>query len=431
MRFLLTPRTALALVVAAGLLQAAPLRGADSTFTLYIPTSASIHGNAGTFFHTDLWAFNRAFDHSLTVNATYHCFTGPCADATRTFVLGPRVSNFFTDVGGVLFGNPETAGAIEMTYPSPTEDLVATTRTYTPSAPLPTNGTAIPALSLSEARTRALFLGLASNGGNLTAGFRTNAGAFNPGPFDTVVTYTLFDDNGRLIGSTTQSLATRKAGQITDIFNAAGAGSTVTTNAVLVVTSPSPVFPFVTVIDNQSGDSVYAAPSSDLPGAPSPSLITNGNFDTGLEAWTRSGSSFITMAWSPTDSTGDPGSGSMIVTNTSTNGGVSGPVQCVFFTPGRLLNISLRTRIPSGQSGTGTVNPLLFTYASSDCTGAAVGVLEMRASPKLDTWETLTGMLTVPEGNHSFVFKCLLEKTSVDGTVSAYFDDISVVSSAR
>jgi hypothetical protein len=53
--------------------------------------------------------------------------------------------------------------------------------------------------------------------------------------------------------------------QVNDIFAAAGVPSTVTTNATLVLdASGSLVYPYVTVIDNRSGDSVALAPQVDV-----------------------------------------------------------------------------------------------------------------------------------------------------------------------
>jgi len=401
--------------------------------TLYVPTSASIHGNAGTFFHTDLWTFNRSFDSSLTVTARYHCFTGPCSAASSTFVLAPRESKLHADVVGTLFSRPETAGAIVLTATSATEDLAATTRTYSPSLPAPTNGTAIPALTLAEVRTRALFLGLGSNGGNLTSGFRTNAGAYNPGPIDAVLTYTLFQQNGARIGSTTQALSAETAGQINDIFLAVGAGSMVTTSAVLVVTSDFPVFPFVTVVDNQSGDSVYAAPSSDQPASPVLSSVANGGFDTGLGSWTNPAPSYVTMSWSPTDATGNPASGSVLVSNSYKDpvGAGTGPTQCVAVTPGSLANISARMRVPSVQSGAGSASIGLYFYAGSNCNGTYYSYIWVAGPSQLDTWETRTGTGAVPAGAHSGSLVLWTGKTSNTGSFTVYLDDVAVVSSAR
>ncbi len=407
------------------------------THTLYIPTSASIHGNAGTFFHTDLWVFNRSFDSSLSVTANYRCFTGPCSPtpASSSFVLAPRESRLFGDAVVSLFGMAETAGAIELIYTADAQDLAATTRTYTPSLPLATNGTAVPALSISDARTRALFLGLGSNAGNLTSGFRTNAGAYNPGPRASVVTYTLFRHDGTLIGSASVTLQSQSAGQINDVFLAAGAGSMVTTDAFLVVTSKLPVFPFVTVVDNQSGDSVYAAPTSDEPAVPTASHLVNGGFDSNLVAWTNELPGFIAMSWSPADATGNPESGSVRVTNSvpAAGGAGSGPEQCVALTPGSTVSITVRMRIPPGQSATATVNPQVYAHPSGDCSGSSSAGqgLSMRGPSLPDTWETQTAMWTVPPGIHSAKLMLWISKTTAAGTFTAYFDDVSVVTSSR
>ena len=79
------------------------------------------------------------------------------------------------------------------------------------------------------------------------------------------MTFTLYNGaTGAVIGSPlTRTWGAQEAYQINDIFAAVGATSAVTTNAYLVVTSTAPVFPFVTVIDNQSGDSILVPASAD------------------------------------------------------------------------------------------------------------------------------------------------------------------------
>ena len=51
--------------------------------------------------------------------------------------------------------------------------------------------------------------------------------------------------------------------QISGLFAAVGAGGAVTTDAWLAVSASAPLFPFVTVIDNQSGDSTWVLPWED------------------------------------------------------------------------------------------------------------------------------------------------------------------------
>lgn len=231
---------------------------------LTVPSSASAHGAAGTFFHTDLWVTNLSRSNAQTVTARFRCFVSlPCNGAPRTIILAPRETLLVADVVGTLLASPESAGAIELEYDAAAGEIAATSRTYTPSLPSPTTGTAIPAVPASAARTRVLFLGLGSNGGSLASGFRTNAGAYNPNDVPVDVTFTLSDRLGILLGQTTRTFAPREAFQINDVFAVAGAGGTVTTNATLAVTSALPVHAFATVIDNRSGDSVWAAPVED------------------------------------------------------------------------------------------------------------------------------------------------------------------------
>ena len=52
----------------------------------------------------------------------------------------------------------------------------------------------------------------------------------------------------------TQVFGPHQALQINDIFGAAGAESTVTTDATAHVTATLPAFPYMSVTDNQSGD---------------------------------------------------------------------------------------------------------------------------------------------------------------------------------
>lgn len=226
--------------------------------TVIVPATASIHGANGTFFHTDLWIAN--FGPAMTVTATYRCFAGQsCGTGTATISLDASKAKTFSDIVGTLFNAPETAGAIEFKYAgtSSNNQLKVLTRTYSPSLPNPTTGASLNGLLFINATGGATYLGLGNNGGDRSAGFRSNVGVFNPWGFPTTVTFKLSNPDGTPIGqAVTQSWGNLEARQISDIFGAAGAESVVTTDAVLQVTSTLPVFPYVTVIDNVTGDSV-------------------------------------------------------------------------------------------------------------------------------------------------------------------------------
>lgn len=236
-----------------------------SSVTLTIPASASIHGTGipPTFFHTDLWLVNNSLLYSATVTLRHRCFaTQSCGGGTPTLSAAPGSSGYVPNVIGSYFGDLETSGAIEITYDPSVAGITAGSRTYTPTES-PTNGTGIPALPQSEAKTSGIFWGLAANGGNLTTGFRSNAGAYNPNDQSVDVTFTMYDNSGNIAGSPwTRTLGPREPYQ-TNIFNATGNGSVVTKNYSLRMSATGPVFGYVTVVDNLSGDQIYINAEND------------------------------------------------------------------------------------------------------------------------------------------------------------------------
>ncbi|MCM3877373.1 MAG: hypothetical protein NEA02_13280 [Thermoanaerobaculia bacterium] len=235
-----------------------------------IPSSASIHGVGGTFFHSDLWVMNLSFSETATVTARYRCFAGQtCDTAPRTLTLGPRASLLHSDAVSSLFASPETAGAIELTFDPTVGDIAATSRVYTPSLPAPTFGASVPGQLSNRAMTHAVFLGLGSSGGAAGSGFRTNAGAYNPNSSAVSVTLELHRADGTPLGAPlTRTWEAHETFQINGAFAAVGAGGAVTTDAWLAVSASAPLFPFVTVIDNQSGDSTWVVPWEDAASAP-------------------------------------------------------------------------------------------------------------------------------------------------------------------
>jgi hypothetical protein len=231
--------------------------------TLTLPASASIHGIPPTFFHTDLWIFNHSYTNNAVVTARHRCFTTQsCSGGTQTIRIAPRASSYSWNTIATWFGDPETSGAIELTFDPSEAVITAGSRTYTPTES-PTNGAGIPALPQSEAKTRGFFWGLSANGGSLTSGFRSNAGAYNPNDTAVDVTFTMYDSSGSIAGSPwTRTFGPHEPYQV-NIFNATGNGSVVTTNHYLVMTATAPVFGYVTVVDNLSGDQIFVNAADD------------------------------------------------------------------------------------------------------------------------------------------------------------------------
>jgi hypothetical protein len=232
---------------------------ATFTHVVTVPAVASIHGVNSAFFHTDAWVHSSDVN-TLSVTATYYCYLAfaSCGNGPQTFSIDPGMGQSGSDIVRTSFGAPETAGAIVFRYSSTSSNntLKVLTRTYTPSLPSPTNGASVPGVTPTSLSGKWTFVGLGNNGGDRSAGFRTNAGAFNSFGYTATVTFHLTTASGVDLGSVTQTWAPHEARQINDIFATVGAGSVVTTDAILTVTSDIPVYVYVTVIDNQTGDSV-------------------------------------------------------------------------------------------------------------------------------------------------------------------------------
>jgi len=226
--------------------------------TTTVPSIASVHGQNGAFFHTDLWLFNRD-PNPLTVTARYHCFAlQNCGSGVASFPMDGHGARTISDVVATLFGSTESAGALELFVTSQIpEALYTLSRTYSPALPAATAGASIAALPATAATGNAVLVGLAGNGGDNSSGFRTNVGVYNPQAVPANVGFRLQASDGTLIGTTSLSLGAFEARQLNDIFASTGHGEIVTLDAVLFVTSDVPIFGFATVIDNRTGDFVY------------------------------------------------------------------------------------------------------------------------------------------------------------------------------
>lgn len=237
---------------------------AAGKITLTVPAAASAAGANGTFFHTDLWLMNRSFTSPVVTTLTYRCATGlACGNAVQPVLLQPRQSVMLTDVIGRTFDAPNTFGAIEVSWPTTSGPVSASSQVSSPLPPAPAFGTLVPALPLSAAKMHSVFIGVAS-GGSLTSGSRSNAGVYNPQPVPVDVTFVLHKGDGTTLGTYSRTYQPNEAYQLfPNVFDLLGVGSTAAKDAYLVVTATAPVFPYVTVIDNVSGDSSFLSASDD------------------------------------------------------------------------------------------------------------------------------------------------------------------------
>ncbi|HEY1251874.1 MAG TPA: plastocyanin/azurin family copper-binding protein [Thermoanaerobaculia bacterium] len=239
----------------------------DDPNRITLPTAASIVGVAP--FFSDVRVFNTSYDSTISLEATYRCFIGSCPAVDRglQIVVGPRETKSYNDMIGVAFSAPNSAGGVEfeVTAGGSAIDIGVTSRLYSTS-PEPTVGMFIPGL-LTSAAQPITFLGQIANGG-AGAGFRTNAGAFNPGDAAVSARFDVFNESGQLLGSQTKQIPAHKGIQINNVFGAIGRASESTSDAVIVVTATAEVFSFAAVIDNETTDPFLVIGAEDVPAPP-------------------------------------------------------------------------------------------------------------------------------------------------------------------
>jgi len=225
---------------------------------LTLPTAASAPGALGQRFATDLWVRNTtAVGRRFSLRIA--CPTCGPSPAWIVLNLGPSETRFLPDVvfdylGAGIGGR---AGAVEISYDPGEGGLDVFARVATVNADRPGNGTVIPARTRGEARPQATFIGLAGLGGD--AGFRVNAGAFNPNDRETLVTFVVRDAAGNDLGSIERTWGPREWFQISDVLAAAGAP--VSAAASIHVDAGLALFPFAIAIDNRSGDPTWLEPA--------------------------------------------------------------------------------------------------------------------------------------------------------------------------
>jgi plastocyanin len=258
-----------ALVIVASLLASAALRADVVT----LPAAASIQG--GNPFFSDVRVFNTSYTAPLNVTATYRCFIAtvacPASAPVLNIVLQPRESKAFDDMVAdpAAFNAHDTAGGVEFEFTGSEDQLVVTSRLFSTS-PQNSVGMFIPGLEETEAHSTTVLTSIRHTQATTGVGtFRTNVGVFNPADNAANVTFTIFDGGTNQLGSpVVRNVPGHSGVQVSGIFEAAGAGSASTENAVIVVSADSEVFSYGVVLDNNTADPIFVIGAQDQPQQP-------------------------------------------------------------------------------------------------------------------------------------------------------------------
>lgn len=225
----------------------------------YIPAAGRTAGANGTYWRTDVRIFNpsSADDINVTLHFLPQGMDGRNIPGQR-FRIGKRETLVLDDVVSILA--PGATGAIgairiDSDHAHANDDFIASSRTYTngggPTRP-GTYGQFVPALELEDATRSAAVLHIATR-----PDVRANLGVMNPGLEPVTVRFTLLGIDGKpFLGSLPLVVPPRSMQQwsMTDAFLF---GGVYVANGVIIADATAPVFTWGSVIDNDSGDSIF------------------------------------------------------------------------------------------------------------------------------------------------------------------------------
>lgn len=148
-------------------------------------------------------------------------------------------------------------------------------------------------------------------------------------------------------------------------------------------------------------------------------------FDRNAAPWI--GQSGMTLAWQPTDADGARSSGSLSVSNTTTESAATwtfgAAESCVPGAGSGVYAIECNVFIPTGQGAGGAGLGVSF-FSTRDCTGAALATYDTPPSDKVDAWVAVSGETTAPADMKSVQVRLVVPKPLSEPAFEASFDDV-------
>lgn len=243
--------------------------------TFVVPVIGNTPGAGGTVWGTELALFNPQ-PHTLFISATFL----PSGLAEGSEVLIEVPSNQTFAVGNALFDLYKRSGTGSLLLATFVEDnthvpnptiidlsFVVQTRTFN-NAPSGTFGQGIPGviagmMDFPTEQLSAVATGVNNYGSVSLTGFRTNVGALNLGRFEIRLLVNVYDELGRTVAKDLE-FKVPPLGHIQDALPVSVTRGTVEF-FVLDPGANDPenfavVFPYVSIVDNRTGDGTYINP---------------------------------------------------------------------------------------------------------------------------------------------------------------------------
>lgn len=230
---------------------------------LLIPIAGRTAGAFGSQWRTDLVITNLEIDPvnvhiSFYESATKSSFTSKVVPGNGTLVLEDVIrTTMATESGlGMLRVNAGTTGA----------RVVARAYVHNRGTAAGEFGQGVPAVPVDALSQDHVLSGIVAGSGR-----RTNIGVANPWPTEVDVVLTLHDRNGEILAQDARTVAPLAIWQINDVF--ASLGVTPVAEASLRVNASAGVYPYASIVRNDSGDAVFVAGSGVRTAVPTPTPV--------------------------------------------------------------------------------------------------------------------------------------------------------------
>jgi hypothetical protein len=155
-------------------------------------------------------------------------------------------------------------------------------------------------------------------------------------------------------------------------------------------------------------------------------LVQNSRFDSTASGWIAE--TFITATWSPMDGSGQPGSGSLLLSNAgpvaqSAGTFMGGADQCIPTELDASYDVAARVMVGPGQAdAAGGID--VWMYDDDACKGNLVTAKTPLLGGVSGQWTILRGALSVPGGVHSLSIRLVVAKPFVETVQTVFVDDV-------
>lgn len=230
---------------------------------LLIPIAGRTAGAFGSQWRTDLVITNPEIDPvnvhiAFYESATKSSFTSKVVPANGTVVLEDVIRTALATEGGM--------GMLRVSAGTTGARVVARAYVHNRGNPAGEFGQGVPAVPVDALSQDHVLSGIGAGSGR-----RTNAGVANPWPVEVDVVLTLHDRDGEILAQDARTVPPLSVWQIDDVFASLGGAPVV--EASLRVHASAGVYPYASIVRNDSGDAVFVAGSGVRVAVPTPAPV--------------------------------------------------------------------------------------------------------------------------------------------------------------